>query len=280
MVISVHKTKWMLFGPFPCVLPSITVNDAAIQLVEDYKYVGIRFVSTHRCIFAKHYKVKASKARDVANATFTVEGLIGSLPPADACILYMARVDPHLTFGAEVTLDVDETLLDTLADIQHAFIRRMLGLSDHLMLVVLFIETGLMPLQYRHIILALSYLQHLLSLPASHYAHMALRDSLAFATAHKPCWVSDLHIVLHRLPHFPVDLPCSLSNMEADNVAMTIRDVEISCMRSCLKFINDSDKTIFLHQRWICDRKTGTPQLSSVLALQDYLTQVPVPRFR
>ena len=103
MVISVRKTKWMLFGPFPHVLPSITVNGAAIQLVEDYKYVGIRFVSTHRCIFAKHYKVKAFKARDIANATFAVEGLIGSLPPADACILYMARVDPHLTFGAEVT---------------------------------------------------------------------------------------------------------------------------------------------------------------------------------
>ena len=145
-----------------------------------------------------------------------------------------------------MTLDVDETLLDTL----HAFIRRMLGLSDRSMLVVLFTETGLMPLQYRRIILALSYLQHLLSLPASHYAHMALRDGLALATAHKPCWVSDLCIVLHHLPHFPVDLPCSLSNMEADNVTTTIRDVEISCMWSCLKFINESDKTIFLRRRW------------------------------
>lgn len=91
----------------PMLLPTLLIYGCPIQLVESYKYVGIHFISTHTYIFQKHYVIKASKARNVSNATFAVESLIGCLPPVDAVTLYTARVDPHMTFGAEVVLDVD-----------------------------------------------------------------------------------------------------------------------------------------------------------------------------
>ena len=58
----------------------------------------------------------------MTSATFAIESLIGSLPPKDAKTFYMARVDPHLTFGAEIALDVDETQLQRLKSVQMRFI--------------------------------------------------------------------------------------------------------------------------------------------------------------
>ena len=121
MTVSIPKTKWMIFGPLPSVLLVLTVNGQSIDLVEFYKFVGIHFQSTHSYMFAKHYQTKVSKARSVSNATFAVEDLIGSLPPRDAKILYMARVDPHLIFGAEVVLDIDGSFMSELAGVQQKF---------------------------------------------------------------------------------------------------------------------------------------------------------------
>ena len=122
MTVSIQKTKCMLFGPLPVPLPSLKIYEKKIDWVDSYKFIGIHFQSTHTYIFAKHYTIKASKAKSVANATFAIKDLIGSLPPVDAKVLYMARVDPHLIFGAEVVLDVDSSLLNDLVGVQHKFI--------------------------------------------------------------------------------------------------------------------------------------------------------------
>jgi hypothetical protein len=55
--------------------------------------------------------------------------MIGTLPPWEGKILYMARVDPHPIGAAEVALDVDESLLHELEDVQHSFLRRLLDLN-------------------------------------------------------------------------------------------------------------------------------------------------------
>jgi hypothetical protein len=60
MTISVVKSKWMLFGPFPPTIPILQVGQEIIELVNQYKYVGVTFISTKRCIFTRHYKIKAS----------------------------------------------------------------------------------------------------------------------------------------------------------------------------------------------------------------------------
>jgi hypothetical protein len=62
MVISVDKTKWMVFGPLP-LTPSIFFNGNVVALVHEYKFVGIWFTSVKRHLFEKHYTVKASKAQ-------------------------------------------------------------------------------------------------------------------------------------------------------------------------------------------------------------------------
>jgi hypothetical protein len=152
MVISLSKTLWMIFGEIPRVIPVMRVGDAVILLVKQYKFVGILFTSISRDIFSAHYAKKASKARAVANMTFAVKDSIGCLPPPQGIQLYMARIDPHLTFGCEVALDVTDTHVSKLEDVQNEFLRRLLGLNRRSVLAVLFSETGVTPLRYRQFI--------------------------------------------------------------------------------------------------------------------------------
>ena len=92
------------------------------------------------------------------------------LPLKEGKILYMARVDPILTFGCEVVLDIEDALVQklTLADVQHLFIQRLLGLGPHSLLATLFTETGILPLRFRRAKLAIGYLLYLMRLPPSH----------------------------------------------------------------------------------------------------------------
>ncbi|KAJ7308601.1 hypothetical protein DFH08DRAFT_823887 [Mycena albidolilacea] len=90
--------------------------------------------------------------------TFPVKDSIGCLPPPQGIQLYMARIDPHLTFGCEVALDVTNTHVSKLEDVQNEFLRRLLGLHRHSVLAVLFSEAGVIPLRYRQLSLAIETL--------------------------------------------------------------------------------------------------------------------------
>jgi hypothetical protein len=68
---------------------------------------------------------------------------VGTLPVWDLWTLYMARVDPYLTAGCEVCLDIEEKSLKLLEKVQLRFLRRMLGIGFHSMKAVLFSETGI-----------------------------------------------------------------------------------------------------------------------------------------
>jgi hypothetical protein len=64
--------------------------------------VGIWFTSVHKHVFARHYAIKASKARGTSNAIFGLKQRIGSLPVREGLMIYMARVDCYLISGGEL----------------------------------------------------------------------------------------------------------------------------------------------------------------------------------
>ncbi|KAJ7900944.1 hypothetical protein B0H14DRAFT_3738592 [Mycena olivaceomarginata] len=82
----------------------------------------------------------------------------------------MAQIELHLTFGCEVALDVTHAHVSKLEDVQNEYLRRLLGLNRRSVLATLFSETGIIPLCYRRLSLAIGYLAHLMSLPPSQWA--------------------------------------------------------------------------------------------------------------
>ncbi|KAJ7029200.1 hypothetical protein C8F04DRAFT_1265265 [Mycena alexandri] len=86
----------------------------------------------------------------------------------------------------------------------------MLGVGSRSLKVILFSETGIWPIKYRRVYLALKNLCHLIGLEDSDRpAWNALQESVALARAKRISWVNDLRIVLSRL-YVPVDLEITL----------------------------------------------------------------------
>ncbi|KAJ7450171.1 hypothetical protein FB451DRAFT_1146459 [Mycena latifolia] len=200
MFISPPKSKGMIYGPLPAVMPILRVGDDVVEFVSKFKYVGMWFTSTHPNMFAAHYADKASKARKVANATFArVKTHLGSLPGLQ---LYMARVDCYLISGGEISLDVDPRLLEEHIDIQQSFLRNLLGLNPASMVSILYTETGQTPIKIRRLLRALSRLRYLITLPPGEdrIVRDALLDSFSLYRSGKPCWIGDICYVLQHLP--------------------------------------------------------------------------------
>ena len=154
MLINAVKSVVAVFGQPPPHLPTFTFGNTVLEVVPKLTYVGITFQSTHAEIFASHYSTKASKARVIGHAILGVESMIGSLPPYEGHKLYMARVDPHLTGGCKVVLDV-HPLAQQLVDVQYSFLCQLLKVNNHAMIALLFTETCVIPLQFCRAQLAL-----------------------------------------------------------------------------------------------------------------------------
>ncbi|KAI1784186.1 hypothetical protein LXA43DRAFT_902099, partial [Ganoderma leucocontextum] len=223
--VSVPKTAASVFGDLPPTLPALVLNGGHIRYVETYVYTGTAFTSTSRDVFSEHYSHRATSAEKVGWASFSLESYTGTLPPEVALTLYRARVEPHLTFGCEVALDVYSSSYERLEKVQKALLRRALGLGSHSQVTPLFSETGVQPIRYRRLDLALRYTRYATQPSAPLYVAAALRESHMLAQAGHPSWWADLYHALAKLP-VPValSLQAALSTQLVDTLLRSLGD--------------------------------------------------------
>ncbi len=187
----------------------------------------------------------------------------------------------HLVSACEVAIDVDKPKLQKLADVQTTFLRRLLSLNPRSMLVPLFTETGVRPLAYRRIVLALRYLLYLLRLPKHHYAHLALTEATNLATAGNPSWWNDLRRVLLLLPDnrraHAIRSLLPTQSTTTETVLHLIGEVELACADYLQNIIHTSPKTKLLVGRLERDDKGRL--ITKTLMLRHYL-HVLVPSHR
>lgn len=196
MQINTKKTVVVIFKPLRSQkeLPqfTFTICDSALDVVKEQRYVGTLMSSQGPNIWDAHISACATSARRAANVSFFVESRTGQLPPWEGLILYRTQIDCRLTYGVEVTGVGTEKQLRQLEEVQHTYLRRLLGLQPRSQLCVLFTETGATPLLYRRLQLVLRYLKYLLLLPASHLARMALSQAIINSTTRRSGWWHDL----------------------------------------------------------------------------------------
>jgi hypothetical protein len=193
----------------------------------------------------------------------------------------MARVDPILTFGCEVVLDVEESSMGKLAEVQHLYIRRLLAVGTRSILATLFTETGILPVRYRRVILAISYVIYLLQLPSTHYAYAAFQESKTLLRNGYPSWISDLNWVIHHLPG--VDLPQLGIHVEHMSGAQ-LTDLKMDVERWCDSYLHSvliaSPKCTFLTSRFESPSHIGGERTPIIRQLRHYLVLPLIPAHR
>ncbi|KAI1784030.1 hypothetical protein LXA43DRAFT_871921, partial [Ganoderma leucocontextum] len=87
-----------------------------------------------------HYVRKDQDARGAAHAALPIESHIGAIPATTARTLYLAHVEPHLTFLCAAALDVHANALNAFDDLQRTYLRCLHRLNKHSKIHPLFTE--------------------------------------------------------------------------------------------------------------------------------------------
>jgi hypothetical protein len=146
------------------------------------------------------------------------------------------------------------------------------------MLAVLFMETGLMPIRIRHLLLAMGRLQYLVKTEPDRVVHAALLDSISLLLVRegKAGWASDLVVMLQRLPT-PIEVsPDDLLSVDfIDSLIIRIMDIA----DADLQFdIDNLVKTHLLRNR--LEPREGNSLNLVTRHLRHYLSLVVVPAHR
>ncbi|OSD00183.1 hypothetical protein PYCCODRAFT_1332083, partial [Trametes coccinea BRFM310] len=275
--ISVPKSYTLAFGELPVHLLPICLYDQPLRLVQTTPYVGISVTTSTKNIFSSHRKAQASKARRVANATLALESYIGPIPPDIAASLYMARVDPHLTYGCVVDPDVSEYDLLELEKVQNTFARRSFRLPKRAAPLPLLMELAIWPLRYRRVTLTLKFLLYLLSTDAS-VPTAALTSILSLAKAGHPCWYTDLKHALAALP-----VPVALDHRVAptiEGVNLLLAAVRSSLLRHLQVAITSRDKLEFWRATVFPSVGGASASLDDILTIRPYYRNSSVEQAR
>ncbi|KAJ3853112.1 hypothetical protein EV368DRAFT_26708, partial [Lentinula lateritia] len=158
------------------------------------------------------------------------------------------KVDCHLIHGCELIIDTDTFLLSMLEQVQLLCLRRLLGLSRRSMVAPLFTETGIMPIRFRRVILALRYLIYLLKLPLEHYANLALQANHVLRSSGNSCWLSDLDWAIRHLPNSTLVLP-PLTLLSEQTVLPLIKSISQKCNQFLQSEIDNSSRLALLQRR-------------------------------
>jgi hypothetical protein len=238
-----------------------------VNIVDRFPYCGVTFSSNTRHLFEHHYAVMAGKATLVTNALFSLEAHVGTLSVPDGAQLYYARIDPYLTYGCEIAIDVDTVGIKKLEDAQLTYLRHLLGLHPQSIHAALFSETGIMPIRYRRIILALQYAKYALSQQDSHFVKCTYQDAVSLFRQGKSGWVGDIQNCLSRLP---VPVAMQVESLESiEGIEKLIEDVEKACAQDVFDGMQ-STKTPLLSGP---NRGISPESIQSVLRLRKALSQ-------
>ncbi|TEB28172.1 hypothetical protein FA13DRAFT_1573133, partial [Coprinellus micaceus] len=90
--------------------------------------------------------------------------------------------------------------LEQLTGVQEGYLRSVLDVGKLCMLVILFTELGLIPLEYRRLELALVFMQYAVQCPRGHYVREALCETVRMDFEGLSGWFSDTRRAVECLP--------------------------------------------------------------------------------
>lgn len=249
-----QKCNIMVFGAAHANEPPLYLYGDKIPFTDTYKYVGISISSKGRSIFKQHYEKKAQAGRIAAAAALALRSIVGPIDPINGRKIYLAQIDPHLTAGCDICIDTEQVNLRILEVVQESFIRRFLGIGDKALTAFLFTETGLWPLAYRRLSLAIRYHEYIITLPDSHLAKKATRAAEALSQiSESRGWYSGIIKLLKERADFHLPLLESVTPQPISDAQRAIKKALTKNLQSRLR---ESPKA-YLVRDTLCETQHG-----------------------
>lgn len=192
-------------------------GDGEVRVEATYMYLGFELTTQGTETFGRHYANKNAAAQRAGREICGFDKRMGDVAAKHQCILYLSLVDPHLTHGCEVVLDHAKACSSELEKTQKAFVRRVLGLGKKSVTTVLYTETGLEPIRWRRLLLAVEFVCYLVQLHEGHIVKAALREAVKGDIEGQRTWMTELRWVTshwrpansRRLPESPGVAACN-----------------------------------------------------------------------
>lgn len=269
-----RKCNVMIFGGSSANEPPLKLYENDIPFTDSYKYVGVWLSSKGKSLFKLNYEKKAQAGRIAAMAAFSLSSTVGPIDPINGRKIYLAQIDPQLTAASDICLDTELSHLQELQKVQESFIRRFLGIGDKALTAFLFTETGLWPLAYRRLSIAVRFLSYILSLPDSHLARKATIASAHMAELPQPRgWFAGLRRLLKDRAEF--HLP-TFDNVTAQTVSDAQAAISRALKHSLASKLRDSPKA-YLVMEIPCETDKG--QICTPVIYLGHYVSVSRPSF-
>lgn len=204
LTVSPSKSEGMTFSSSSVPKPNVWVGDASLTFVRKACYVGVWFCSNPKHLSCQHLKEKANAAQRMSYGVFHPNSFLGVSPIETSIKLYFARVDPHLTHGADVFLgDSIPQEREEISRAQISFLRRLLYCGYRSYIQMLYAETGILPIQYRRLILAITAHHYYITAPRTSLLHSAMQVANSLQYQGHRSWSADLLRALQDLHLVP-----------------------------------------------------------------------------
>ncbi|KAF6755306.1 hypothetical protein DFP72DRAFT_885901, partial [Ephemerocybe angulata] len=270
MLFNATKSVVMIFGRQPTVVPVFDLGDGgALSVVKEHTYLGFRLSSKGSGMLRPHYDAKAATAQTMRRVIGGVGQMAGTLPVGMLVMLYMALIDPHLVHGCEVVIDEVKAAYEKLEKVHKVFIRKAIGLTRYSLLAVLCTETGLEPLAYRRVLLAVGYLLYALRTKCL-YVRCAVQEAVDLDRRGYPSWASSLRTAVRALEGGgDIDFPDAGELLSEGRVIRLEADILRRMDQYLHAKVEGTDRLSLLHGRKEDDGKGG--EVVVVRKLRHYL---------
>lgn len=190
LIINMEKSKIMVFrkGGKLSRQESWSIGDTNIEVVNNYKYLGVELVTN--LSFQNHVKKRLGAAKASINSTWYKISANSFVPPSAKYKVFQAVAQSILCYGAQIW---GFEQYENVERLLRWFLKRLFGLPPNTPNYMLFIETGLNRVYLTTLKLHFDYICRAMNYPQSRLPHKLAREAIKTNIFWAEEWVNLFH---------------------------------------------------------------------------------------
>ncbi len=240
LILSPTKSKIMVFNKRKVAKNVVfTFNNSVLEIVFEYKYLGVIFSSNTNDCFKKNGEHLASKAR---KATFAlnsyIKNSVGYLNPRQSLHMFDKQIVPILDYACDVTYG--STSNYELEKVHLNYLKYLLCVKPCTSSKAVYAELGRFTLETKHKIQVLKYWQRLLNMPDGTPIKHAYNELFSLQSSRHRNWCSFVKQILIDVDMEDIWLNQDISDKNIRAIKCLLHE---NFIRDTLTGIEDSEKS-------------------------------------